>query len=401
MIRGLLAPYEVVTVTGGHNMKFQSKTEIHYGMQSVDYIRDVDAKEALIVTDVYMIKLGLVKKITNLLEEVGIPYTIFDQVEPNPSVETVTKGLHQIIKIKPDLLIAVGGGSAIDAAKAIMYFCIKTKEELIESTAIKKPWFIAIPTTSGTGSEVTAFSVVTDKKNKVKIPLVDPIMIPDVAILDAEFTRTVPPTVTADTGMDVLVHAIEAFVSKEASDYTDIYARKAIGDVFNYLMRTYHNGEDMEARQKMQEASCMAGIGFTNAGLGINHSLAHAIGGMFRISHGRANAILLPYVIPYNAGLDDGLTPAADRYYQVAKELGLPATTVREGVISLIEAVKILNEKMDIPLTFQQYGLQQGEYVDKVERMARSASEDVCTDCNPRKPELEDLVDILKKAYSY
>ncbi len=380
-------------------MKFQSKTEIQYGRNSVDYIHDLDSKQALIVTDELMVKLGLVKKITNLLDERRIPYTIFDDVEPNPSVETVTKGLHHIIKMKPDLLIAVGGGSAIDAAKAIMYFCIKTKEELVESVAIKKPWFVAIPTTSGTGSEVTAFSVVTDKKNKVKIPLVDHVMIPDVAILDAEFTRTVPPFVTADTGMDVLVHAIEAFVSTEASDYTDIYAKKSIKDVFTYLMRTYNNGDDMEARQKMQEASCMAGIGFTNAGLGINHSIAHAIGGMFKISHGRANAILLPYVIKYNAGLYGQLTQAAEHYKSIAGELGLPASTTEEGVRSLIEAVKILNKKMGIPLTLQAYGLDADIYERKVDIIVRTALEDVCTGSNPRKPEYNELREILLEVF--
>ncbi|WP_105617769.1 1-propanol dehydrogenase PduQ [Vallitalea okinawensis] len=381
-------------------MKFQSKTEIHYGMNSVNYIHDLDYEQALIVTDQFMVKLGLVKKITNLLDERKVPYTIFDEVEPNPSVETVTKGLHHIIRMKPDLLLAVGGGSAIDAAKAIMYFCIKTKEELVESKAIKKPWFVAIPTTSGTGSEVTAFSVVTDKKNKVKIPLVDNMMIPDVAILDAEFTRTVPPSVTADTGMDVLVHAIEAFVSTNASDYTDIYAKKAIKDVFTYLIRTYNNGNDMDARQKMQEASCMAGIGFTNAGLGINHSLAHAIGGMFKISHGRANAILLPYIIKYNAGLYSKLTHAAEGYYSIAKDIGLPASSIEEGIRSLIEAVKILNEKMGIPLTLQAYGIDTDRYERKVDIMARSALEDVCTGSNPRKPEFEELTEVLKEAYT-
>ncbi len=380
-------------------MKFQSKTEIHYGRNSVHYIHDLDSKQALIVTDELMVKLGLVKKITNLLDERRIPYTIFDDVEPNPSVETVTKGLHHIIKMKPDLLIAVGGGSAIDAAKAIMYFCIKTKEELVESAAIKKPWFVAIPTTSGTGSEVTAFSVVTDKKNKVKIPLVDNMMIPDVAILDAEFTRTVPPFVTADTGMDVLVHAIEAFVSTEASDYTDIYAKKSIKDVFSYLIRTYNNGDDMEARQKMQEASCMAGIGFTNAGLGINHSIAHAIGGMFKISHGRANAILLPYIIKYNAGLYGHLTQVAERYKMIAGELGLPASTTEEGVRSLIEAVKILNKKMGIPLTLQAYGLDAEIYERKVDIIARTALEDVCTGSNPRKPAYNELREILLEVF--
>lgn len=379
-------------------MKFQSKTEIHYGQHSIDYVKTLKARFAFVVADKLMVKLELVKKVTDLLDLQGIPYEVFDSIEPNPSLDTVKQGLDHIIKSKPDLLIAVGGGSVIDAAKAIMYFCIKTKEELIESDAIRKPWFVAIPTTSGTGSEVTAFSVITDTQRQLKIPVVSTIMIPDAAILDPEFTRTVPPFVTADTGMDVLVHAIETYVSKEASDFTDIYAKKAIKQVFTYLVRAYKNGNDMEARQMMQEASCMAGIGFTNAGLGVNHSLAHAVGGHFKISHGRANAILLPTVIAYNARLNNPLHSVAARYTALAKALGFPADTEEEGVQSLIAAVQYLNRQLEIPSCFEVHGIDPMAYKAQIDIMTKNAMEDTCTPSNPRKPQPKDLTDLLIKA---
>jgi acetaldehyde dehydrogenase/alcohol dehydrogenase len=379
-------------------MKFQSKTEIHYGQNSIDYVKTLNARFAFVVADKLMVKLELVKKVTDLLDLQGIPYEVFDSIEPNPSLETVKQGLDKIIKSKPDLLIAVGGGSVIDAAKAIMYFCIKTKEELIESDAIRKPWFVAIPTTSGTGSEVTAFSVITDTQRQVKIPVVSTVMIPDAAILDPEFTRTVPPFVTADTGMDVLVHAIETYVSKEASDFTDIYAKKAIRQVFTYLVRAYKNGNDMEARQMMQEASCMAGIGFTNAGLGVNHSLAHAVGGLFKISHGRANAILLPTVIAYNARLNNPLHSVAARYTTLAKALGFPADTEEEGVQSLVAAVQYLNRQLEIPSCFEVHGIDPVAYKAQIDIMTKNAMADTCTPSNPRKPQPKDLKDLLIEA---
>lgn len=376
-------------------MKFQSKTVIHYGKNSIRYLEELNAKRAFVVADQLMVQLNMVQMVTDILDARSIPYEIFTEVEPNPSLETIKKGLDCIITSKPDLMIAVGGGSVIDAAKAIMYFCIKTKEQLIEREAIRKPWFIAIPTTSGTGSEVTAFSVVTDTQKQVKIPLVSDTMIPDAAILDPEFTRTVPPFVTADTGMDVLAHALEAYVSKNATDFTDIYAKKAVKEVFTYLVRAFNNGDDMEARQKMQEASCMAGIGFTNAGLGVNHSLAHAVGGLFKISHGRANAILLPTVIGYNARLGNTLHSVAKRYANLARELGFPASTDEEGVQSLIAAVKYLNRQLEIPSCFEVQGLDPIAYKAEIETMTQNAMADTCTPSNPRKPQPEDLKTLL------
>ena len=379
--------------------KFAVRPEIYFGENSIDYLRHVNGKRAFIVTDPFMVKLGLVDKITQLLDESNVAYEIFSEVEPDPSLQTVKKGLIRILEMKPDLLIAIGGGSSIDAGKAIMMLCIHTKEKFIDIENIKKPWFVAIPTTSGTGSEVTSYAVISDRENNLKIPLSEDLMMPDVALLDCALTKTVPPHVTADTGMDVLTHAIEAYVSSLANDFTDIYAVEAIQQVFHYLLRAYRDGSDMEARQKMHSASCMAGIAFTNASLGINHSLAHTMGAKFHLSHGRSNAMFLPHVIRFNAGLGSAnlKNQTAQKYASLAKSLGLPASTIEEGVISLIEGIKVLNREMKIPLTIDEANISREAFESSLLEMANNASQDLCTSNNPRKASKGDLVKILQE----
>ncbi|MCG8567758.1 MAG: iron-containing alcohol dehydrogenase, partial [Desulfobacterales bacterium] len=247
--------------------QFNGRTKICYGGNAIDALETLKARRAFIVTDPFMVKTGFVDRIKSHLDRADIEHCLFSDVEPDPSLETVTKGTLQMLEQGADLVIALGGGSAIDAAKAIMFFAHKARK------GEKKPFLLAIPTTSGTGSEVTAISVVTDKKNEVKIPLLDELLIPDMAILDARFTRTVPPSVTAATGMDVLTHAIEAYTSRQANAFTSIYSEYAIKYVFKYLHRAYENGDDMEAREMMLLASCMAGMAFNNSGLGITHSI--------------------------------------------------------------------------------------------------------------------------------
>lgn len=382
--------------------KFIVRPEIYYGKNSINYFNDIEAKKACIVTDKFMVKLGIVEKITDLLDKNEIDYDIFPEIEPNPSLQTIKKGLYRIFKTRPDLLIAIGGGSAIDAAKAIMFFCIKTKEKLVDKDSIRKPFFVAIPTTSGTGSEVTSYSVVTDKETEKKIPLNEELMIPDVAILDYELTMTVPSSVTVDTGMDVLTHAIEAYVSNNANDYTDMYAEKAIKNTFDYLLKAYKDGSDEEARGKMHDASCMAGIAFTNASLGINHSLAHALGAKFHLSHGKSNAVLLPYVIKYNSRLnnkDVDNIDIAKKYAQIAKILGLPSSNPREGVISLIEAIKVLSREMNSPTTIKEIGINQVELENNLMEMADNAIKDICTSGNPRVASKDDFINLLIEAY--
>ncbi|WP_458414974.1 1-propanol dehydrogenase PduQ [Schinkia sp. CFF1] len=372
--------------------------KVYYGSHSLDYLKELHVKRACLVTDKMMVQLGMADRIMNLLQ--GTTFTVFAGVEPDPSLETVKTGLAMFLEDEPELIIALGGGSPIDAAKAILLFASQIQEKVHHQ--IKKPLFVAIPTTSGTGSEVTSYSVVTDIENNVKIPLKDERMLPDVVILDEQLTKTVPPSVTADTGMDTLTHALEAYVSPAATEFTDLYCEKAIKYVFTYLVRAYRFGGDLDARGKLHLASCMAGIAFTNASLGITHSLAHAVGAKFHLSHGRSNAVLLPYVIQYNGGLCDGTLQtswAAMRYTEIAKFLGLPCSTREEGVISLSTAIKVLNSKLGIPLTFQALNIEEELYGEEIPRLAESARKDVCTAGNPKTVSESDFVHLLNWAY--
>jgi alcohol dehydrogenase class IV len=317
--------------------QFYGKTKICYGEDALETLERLPIKQAFIVTDPFMVKTGFIDRLISHLDLGGIRHRVFDGVEPDPSLETVTKGTHLYMQDHAEAVIALGGGSAIDAAKAIAFFASKV------DTSRPRPILVAIPTTSGTGSEVTAISVVTDKVNEVKIPLNDEQLIPDLAILDARFTRTLPPSVTSVTGMDVLTHAIEAYTSRKANAFTSIYAEYAIRYVFEYLPRAYRCSDDMEAREKMLLASCMAGMAFNNSGLGITHSIAHSLGGIFHVPHGLANAVVLPFVIQFNS------FDAAVQYREIAQMLSLPAGSVGEGTQSLIKAVRELNESMGIP----------------------------------------------------
>ena len=380
--------------------KFKLNTEIYYEINSIEKLKDIKRKRAYIVTDELMVELGNIAKITYIVDDNNIDWCLFDKVVPDPTVDVIKKGLHEMIDFKPDTIVAIGGGSSIDTAKGILYFYMKILEKLIDKNSIKKPLFIAIPTTSGTGSEVTSYSVITDGENNVKIPIISDDMLPDIAIIDCNFTKTVPPSVTADTGLDVLTHAIEAYVARGASGYTDIYAEKAIKHVFSYLLKAYSDGNNIESREKMHDASCMAGIAFTNAGLGINHSLAHALGAKFHIPHGKANAILLPYIIEYNSGIsEDRELGIAKRYCEISKILGFPSSTTNEGVLSLIEGIKILKEKMDVPNTLSEMGIKEDDFRQAIDEIVEKAMNDACTSSNPRDVKEEDLKVILNKAY--
>ena len=258
--------------------------------------------KAFLVTDPFMVNSGKAAYVTDCLEQAGRECRVFSDVSVDPDIDVVTAGVNSLVEFQPDTVICLGGGAAIDAAKAIVYFANKTGQA-------GEITFVAIPTTSGTGSEVSRFSVITDKERAIKYPLVDDSLVPDIALLDANLVTSAPPSVTADTGIDVLTHAIEAFVSTGANDFSDAAAEKAIKLVKRYLLKCYKEPNDLEARQGMHNASCLAGIAFSNAGLGLNHGMAHALGAHFHIPHGRANGILLPYVMSFNAGCADSLTP--------------------------------------------------------------------------------------------
>ncbi len=405
---------------------FKVPKKIFFEWGSSAYLEKMEnISRVMIITDPYMVNFGysdiIVNHLRNRVDKVSIE--VFSDVEPDPSVETVFNGVKAMNRFKPDCIIALGGGSAIDAAKGMWLFYehgdldfdnIKLKFVDIRKRTYKFPklgskvQLVAIPTTSGTGSEVTSFSVITDKVKNIKYPLADYELTPNVAIIDPQFVMTLPKSVTADTGLDVLTHAIEAYVSVLASDYTDALALKAIQMVFEYLPRAYKNGEkDKVAREKMHNASTIAGMAFTNAFLGINHSLAHKLGGEFHIPHGRANAILLPHVIKFNSETPTKLPTfpkyekfiADEKYSEIAKSLGLPASTKEEGVNSLIEAIKKLMKELDMPFTISECGIDKDTYMNAIETLALKAFDDQCTGANPRYPLVEELLEIYKSIY--
>ncbi|MGI6588291.1 MAG: bifunctional acetaldehyde-CoA/alcohol dehydrogenase [Peptococcia bacterium] len=411
-----------------YNMQwFKIPAKVYFEPGSIQYLAKMpDISKAFIITDQMMTKLGYVDKVLyHLRKREGRNYVhskIFAKVQPDPTVETVKEGLKEINAYQPDVIIALGGGSAIDAGKAIWLF-YEYPETNFEDLRMKfmdirkrvykfprlgqKAKFVAIPTTSGTGSEVSSFTVITDEKKGVKYPLADYELTPDVAIIDSDFVLSVPASVTADTGFDVLAHALEAYVSVMASDYTDGLALKAIQLVFEYLPRSFRSNEDLEAREKMHNASCIAGMAFANAFLGINHSLAHKLGGEFHLPHGRANAILLPHVILYNATVPSKFNPfpkyeyyiAAEKYAQIARSLNLPSNSIEEGVYSLIAVVKKLTAELQIPATLQEAGIEESKFLQVVDRLADQAFEDQSTTANPRMPLVSELKDLYLKAY--
>ena len=270
-----------------------------------------------------------------------------------------------------------------------------------------KAKMVSIPTTSGTGSEVTSFAVISDKQKNIKYPLADYELTPDVAIIDPDLVMTLPKSLTADTGMDVLTHALEAYVSVMASDYTDGLAEKAVELVFKYLPIAYEDGSNREAREKMHNASCIAGMAFTNAFLGVNHSIAHKLGGEYHIPHGRANAIILPYVVKYNGSKPTKMVSwpkyetyiADEKYANLARRLGLPASNTEEGVNSLVKAIQELMAKLNEPTTIKDCGISEEEFFSKIDMLADRAFEDQCTGVNPRVPLVSEIKEILTDGY--
>ena len=404
---------------------FKIPEKIYFEAGSIQYLEKMpDIERAFIVTDEGMMKLGYVDKILYHLRkrQQYVHSEIFSDVESDPSFDTIKKGVEAMKSFKPDVIIALGGGSPIDAAKGMWLF-YENPEADVEGLKLKfmdirkrtykfpklgtKCKMVAIPTTSGTGSEVTSFAVITDKEKNKKYPLADYELTPDVAIIDPDLVMSLPKSVTADTGMDVLTHAIEAYVSNMASDYTDGLAEKAVELVMQYLEKAYDNGSDKTAREKMHNASTIAGMAFTNAFLGINHSLAHKIGAEFHLPHGRINAILLPYVIRYNASKPTKFVSfpkyeyfiADQKYAMLAKKVGLPANTVEEGIESLVQRVKDLNTYLNMPKSLQEAGIEEQEFLAKVDLLADRAFEDQCTTANPRVPLVSELKQILLDSY--
>jgi len=408
-----------------NNMQwFKVPSKIYFERDAVQYLQKMkNVNKVMIVTDEAMVKFGFLQRVIEQLHlrRNEVVYTVFADVEPDPDISTVRRGAEVMKSFAPDTIIALGGGSVMDAAKVMWLFYEQPHIDFrdlvqkfmdIRKRAFKFPElgekakYVGIPTTSGTGSEVTPFAVISDKEHNRKYPLADYSLTPTVAIVDPAFVMTVPPHVVADTGMDVLTHAVEAYVSTLANDYTDGLALQAIKIVFQYLESSVKNA-DFESREKMHNASTMAGMAFANAFLGISHSMAHKIGGYFHTVHGRTNAILLPYVIRYN-----GTRPAktatwpkynyyrADEKYQdIARLLGLPAATPEEAVSAFAQAVYELGERVGIKMSFRDQGIDEKTWMAAAEEIAYLAYEDQCSPANPRLAMVSDMKEILEDAY--
>jgi len=373
---------------------FSLPRNIVYGENALDHLSQLIGKRAALVTGGSSMKrLGFLKRAEDLLKQANFECIIIDNVEPNPSVETVRKGAEAMLAFQPDWIVAIGGGSALDAAKVM--WCFYEHPHLSFADIIPvgampplrtKARFVAIPSTSGSGSEITSFSVITDTENHIKYPIVAADMVPDIAILDPRIPAKMPPRITANTGMDVLTHALEAYASTAATSFTDPYAIEAIRLVFDNLETAYLQPDNLIARYNMHNASALAGIAFTNASLGLVHSMAHKIGGEFDITHGLANAIMLPYIIQYNR-------LSTDKYRQLERTLRIK---------DLIDAIRDLNRRLGIPSTLKECGevvIEENIFTSVLDRMSKNALADPCTLTNPGHPDAENIKALYQQSY--
>lgn len=372
--------------------RFNIETTIYFGEGSLEKLRELDNKKILIVCDKFIGTSDILKKVLDKLEKCEV--LVFDEIVPDPTIKIVAKGVQLLKREKFDLIIALGGGSSIDGAKAIREY-YKRIDENIEID------FYAIPTTSGTGSEVTEYSVITNEKESLKYALTNEDLLPTIAILDPELVKSVPKSITADTGMDVLTHAIEAYVSKEASDFTDALAEKAFELVVKNLEKAYADGDDIYAREKMHNASCLAGLAFNSAGLGLTHSLAHMIGGRFHIPHGKINAIILPYVIKFNSDIErksylDSENEILKRYQKLGKIAGLNGINPVIGTSNLINYIQRLQKSVGIPKNLKELKIDGSSLLQDVEVVYEIVMKDVCTKTNPKEIKKEDIKTLLK-----
>lgn len=394
--------------------RFTLPRDLYHGTGSLETLKTLTGKKAIVVVGGGSMKrFGFLDKAVAYLKEAGMEVELFEGVEPDPSVETVMKGAEAMRKFQPDWIVAMGGGSPIDAAKAMWVFYEypdTTFEEIITPfsfpTLRTKAKFCAIPSTSGTATEVTAFSVITDYHKGIKYPLADFNITPDVAIVDPELAETMPKKLVAHTGMDAMTHAIEAYVSTLHCNYTDPLALHAIKMIHNNLKKSYDG--DMEARAAMHDAQCLAGMAFSNALLGIVHSMTHKTGAAYtgdHIIHGCANAMYLPKVIKYNSKNEE----AANRYAEIASFIGLSGATTEEKVDSLIAELRSMNDQLDIPQGIKNYGksgvkadtsiIDEKEFLEKLPEVAKNAIADACTGSNPRQPSQEEMEKLLKACY--
>lgn len=380
-------------------MRFTLPRDLYHGEGALETLKTLKGKRAFVVVGGgSMKKFGFLKQVEDYLKEAGMEIELFEGVEPDPSVETVMKGAEAMRKFEPDWIIAMGGGSPIDAAKAMWIFYEYpdfTFEQAVVPFGLpelrQKAKFVAIPSTSGTATEVTAFSVITNYSEKIKYPLADFNITPDIAIVDPALAQTMPPKLVAHTGMDALTHAIEAYTASLRSNFTDPLAIKAIEMVNENLCKSYSG--DKEARNLMHEAQCLAGMAFSNALLGIVHSMAHKVGAVFHIPHGCANAIFLPYVIQYNR------VKCEHRYADIARALNLEGNNDAELTDSLIALINDFNDKLNIPHSMKEYGVSEDDFKNNLKFIAHNAVLDACTGSNPREIDDETMEKLFTCTY--
>ncbi len=378
---------------------FEVKTNIFFGEKALDRLSDIEYKNLLIITDPFVVSSGLIKQVSSRLDGTNKKYTLYDDVIPDPPVDKVISGVTFALKLNPDCIIAIGGGSAMDLSKSIRKFAQNIEPQF-------NPWLICIPTTSGTGSEVTPFSVITDPDAGTKYPLASEDMVPDEAILDEELVKSVPPAITADTGMDVMTHAIEAYVSLNNNEFSAALAEKAVEICGQFLIRSYNDNNDSHARRKMHIASCLAGLAFSSASLGLNHGMAHQLGAQFHIPHGRANAMLLPHIIEYNSKITKKSRSRKEydqcvrKYCNMARILGVYNLNEITTIQALKSYMRFMCTEMNIPLSISEIGgISEGEYRSKIEAMAEAALKDGTTATNPRTPTKEEIMKIYEELW--
>ncbi len=380
--------------------RFTLPRDIYFGKDSMNELANLKGfKKAFIVTGgTSMQKFGFLDRLEEILKSAGMEVKTFSGVEPDPSVETVMRGAQAMREYEPDIIVSIGGGSPIDAAKAMWVFYEhpeKSFDDIKDPFTIpqlrNKAIFVAIPSTSGTATEVTAFSVITDYSNKVKYPLADYEITPDIAILDSTLAEKMPQTLVANTGMDAMTHAIEAYTACNRSKFSDPLAYEAISMIYDYLKASYDGCP--HAREQMHIAQCLAGMAFSNALLGITHSMAHKIGAQFDLPHGLCNAVLLPYVIKYNSAV------AMKDYAEIARRLGLQGTTDIMLTNSLIESINALNAQVNIPATFKDCGVSENIFLENADFISAEAEKDPCTGSNPRKTTAKEIKIILDAAF--
>lgn len=379
--------------------RFTLPRDLYFGRGALKHLAHIDGKKAMLVLGGHaMRQQGFVDKVTGYLQQAGLDYRCLDNIEPDPAIETIQKGACQMAAYAPDWIIALGGGSCIDAAKAMWIFY---EHPQLQFDAVIHPFslpplrtkarLIGIPSTSGTASEVSAFAVITNYATKIKYPLADYELTPDIAILDPDLTDNLPQKLVAYTGMDALTHAVEAYVSTGASLFTDPFARQAIQILSQQLLPSYQG--DRAAREEVHYAQCLAGMAFTNAMLGIVHSLAHKTGARFHIPHGCANAMYLPYVIQFNQ------KSCADKYAEIARCMGLSGQSSTQLTQALCQKIEEMNRALYIPQCLKDYCIDSGDFYNQITTLSEHALADACTASNPRSIDLIQMQQLLTCIY--